>query len=248
MGLEQKDIDSFEAIKEFVVCLNGVFGKRNQKLALYNRLVETTTVEQEDRVRLIVSAFKDFCQENSLMIINKNLDTLQKGTKICYDNKPNISIEIKHFLSNSTPEIKRTINDHLLTITALLGNEQTLQNIDEQLKKELEVKPSIQIDNSTSEGKFISEILDKTQNAFGGNEPTDPMSAMMTMMASGTLKEITEDITQKISSGEVDITKLMGMMQGMISDLQNSGVQMPNMQEIAKMVQAPPNLKIDSQK
>jgi hypothetical protein len=239
MELEQKDIESFNAIKEFVECLNGVFGMRNQKLALFNRLVETTTLDQISRVQLIISTFKEFCQTYSSLIINKTLDMLPSGTRICYDGKVNISIEIKHLLSNSTPEIKRTINDHLLSITALLGDVQTLQNIDELLKKELE-RPQLSFDDSTPEGRFMTEILNKTQNTFNGVLPPDPMSAIMTMASSGAIKEITENITSKISSGEVDVSKLVGLMQGMIG-----GIKDVNVQEIARMIEVDVKPKIE---
>ena len=248
--LTKKECDAFVAIKEFVVSLNHYFGQKNTKLALYHRLIETANLKggpkDIERVRKVVDSFDQFCNKYSDQIVQRNYDSLPKGSRICYDGKENIAIDIKHLISNADPSTRQSISDHLLTIAALLGDQQTLSSIDEKLEKELaeeEAKDTRTrseilsgLDQDTEEGKFIFNVISKTQDSFSGAPPNDPMAAAIMIMSSGVFQDMTSNLTTGVQSGKLDIRKLFSLMQDTLNSVmpQNQSSPIPKGPQIVE--------------
>jgi hypothetical protein len=244
--LTKKEVDAFGAIKEFVSSLNTCFGAKSMRLALYNRLVETakigsdSTKEDVIRIRYVILGFTEFCNANEKCIVERSLNNIPKGSRILYNGKDTISVDIKHFVSNSTADVLASISDHLLTIIALVGNQKALSDIDRKLEEALKPAPNPldTIDSTTAEGKFIHDMISKTQSSFTeGNVPADPMQAAMMMMSSGIFQDMTTGLSRGVQTGELDVRKLFSIMQSSLSAVLPPSV--PIIEEVNDVVSSP---------
>lgn len=248
-SLNKKEIDAFGAIKDFVSSLNTCFGAKSMRLALYNRLIETAKIDAKEdimRIRYVITGFTDFCNSNEKCIVERTLEHIPKGTRILYNGKDSISVDIKHFVSNSTVDVLASISEHLLTIIALVGNQKVLSDIDRKLEEALKPAPNPldTIDSTTAEGKFIHDMISKTQSSFTDNVPADPMQAAMMMMSSGIFQDMTTGLSRGVQSGELDIRKLFGIMQNSLSAVLPPSV--PIIEEVNDVASSSPLASVET--
>jgi len=90
------------------------------------------------------------------------------------------------------------------------------------------------------EEKFINDLIEKTQNALGEEEITNPMDVVKKLLNGGMIQELMTDI-QKGVDGGVDIHNLHSMLS---SVMQNPSIGGGDMSGIMNMIQG--NLNIFS--
>lgn len=200
----------FQSISLFVKELNETFGKVHHPLALYNRLLEKTPVTNTLAIQKQVSIFYDFCKRNKEGILGKNKEQIQE--KIIFSKK--IYIDIKDILKKSDPETEDIIWRHMLLISFHMFQTDDIREIIKNLSSS-----SSSSDETKSEQDFISTFMTKIETQFKDKQFTDPMTATTELLQSGLFTEMVSTMNTQIQSGNLNIAKLLGSVQGMMGNI-----------------------------
>lgn len=219
--MDESKLQVFNAIAAFVQDLNTCFGKKYKPVALYNRLVEKTTLQDVNAIDRHINAFRTFFNRNSRYILKQELDSF---SKVEYSDRVYLDIS-KLISSSSSPEDKDVIHKHLVKIFSLMNS--GTKEAREALET-IAVVQSAAVDNkdfdidlpNTTEGNFIKDTLDEMTGHFEGmDQNANPMQMMAGMMQSGFFQKFMGDMQSKMSSGEMTIQSLMGTVTNVISDV-----------------------------
>lgn len=208
--MEDTNLMSFKAVASFVNDLDEVFGKRQKSLALYNRLLQKTGIVHEKPILKHLEAFREFCVLNRDSIQAQDAKLL-KSNKITYSDK--VYIDMNHIFNMSDKETEDVIWRHILTISALVDPANNAKQI---LKENITKKQ--QAGESSNEEAFLTSLIDKVENSIDPNAVgNNPMSAITNLMSSGVFTDLIGNMQNGLSNGELDLSKLMGTVQGMMS-------------------------------
>ena len=69
------------------------------------------------------------------------------------------------------------------------------------------------------ESNFISNIVQKVTENIDENKMKDPADMVNSILGSGIFTDLVQDMNQGISSGELDLSKMMGGLQAIMGDL-----------------------------
>ena len=216
--MDNKIHEAFNAIVEFVNDLWIVFGdpKRSSPLALYRRLISHIKPTDVDAIDKILYGFKIFLTTYDDAILNNKLDLIPRGVTIQYSRSKAAFLEIQKYIykTKNEPDTRETIRIHLVTISAILEpSEKKLSELDkkiEDLTKGLNNK----------ESEFISNIMTKAKDSFSDeNMGTDPTQAILGLFSSGVIQDMVVGMQHGVSSGELDMHRLLGSMQNMLGNI-----------------------------
>ena len=224
----------FKAITGFISDLNTVFGAKHKSIALYNRLLEKTGLTNVGPIHKHIDCFRKF------FIVNKNAMEEQKSELfseplISYSDR--VYIDVSTVLRQSTPDNVSIIWKHLLTIWGLIDPTSQAKRI---------LHDSIQQSNGQDkESQFLSDIIDKVEKTVGNQQNIDasnPMAAVSNLMSSGVFTDLINGMQTGLSDGSLDIGKLMGSVQTMMSKMGGgnggggSGGGMPDLSSMMNMM------------
>jgi hypothetical protein len=186
---------SFSKILDFISSVSSVHPSYKQ-LKMYNHLLKK--INEVNNVNLIeknVRLFSTFCEENKEAILSSNESGLV-NTDIKYSDS--VTFSIKHLFTLSDNDTKKSIWEHLLCILGTFSDPDTVKNIKDIVKK-----------NDNKETEFINGIMSKVETSMSaGGNPSD-------LLSSGMLSEITNGL----SNGDLDVSKLLGVVKGLVSNL-----------------------------
>ena len=255
---------AFKAISKFVRDLSDEFGKKYNGLELYNHLIQKTTIAHEKPVAKHVEAFHAFCIANREGIVEKDiLGHPSDVDTIVYSERVNFNV--RQILSEADEESRDLIHRHLLTISAIVDSgsnaKQVLRNM--MLSASSPVIPvnssssspssALPIPTDSKEGKFLSDLITTVEKSVDPSKTENPMEAVQSVLQSGVFTDMLGKMQTGLSSGEIDLGRLMGTMTGLLgnvgggSDMMSSmmsmmmggmgGGGMPNMANMASMMQ-----------
>ena len=221
---QDQTLNIFKSINGFVKNMNDCYGSQQKTLQLYARLITKTTFEDEGPISRHVAAFTKFCQENKDSILEKNHKTLV-NPKISYNEK--VYINMQHILNSATASERSIIWKHILTIYAFIDPQSQAKEMLRQV-----------IDKDGKGGKeeeFLTDIFDKVGNNI--QPDGNPLQAVGNLMSSGIFTDIVGSMSNGLENGELDLGRLMGSMQGMVTNIgsmaeQNGQSQQPEMAEM----------------
>lgn len=209
---DEVSLITFRAICSFVSDLNDVYGNRYKPLKLYNRLISQTKITHDQAIKKHISIFHDFCQNNRSAISSQDANKLETP-KIAYSDR--VFIDMAHIFTMADKETIPIIWKHILTISAIIDPagraKDILKNIQAPGKDETD---------------FIQNIISKVEQNI--KPDSNPMEIMSTMMQSGVLNDLMSNMQGSISSGKMDIGKLLGAVQGMVSNMSSEVQGDPN--------------------
>jgi len=197
---------AFKAITEFINDLSEQYGKEYKPIRLYNRLISQTQISHIKVIHKHIESFKLFCVGNREVLYSKEFEKLDPK-KIEYS--PKVYIDVHDILKKTDEESKTCIFKHLLCISALIDPAGRAKDV---LKKAME-------DNKTGseESEFLSKILSSVEKNVG--ETDNPMAAVSSIMSSGLLTDLMGGMQSGLSTGKLDLSKLLGAVQGMVSSI-----------------------------
>lgn len=218
---EPKQEDSiflFKCIVDFIHCLRDLYGENQHSLELYDLLMEKTGIVHEEPIKKHIHLFYEFVRENEEAII-ENSPTLIKQWKIEYSDK--VYIDLKPIFEECSEGDIKVLWQHLLTLLAvLIPTSQAKQILKEQKnKKKKKNKKRNTNPEGNNEDDFLSNIMDKVGKHIDPSKTSNPAEMMNGIMSSGLFGELMEDMNKGMSSGDLDINKMMGSLQGMIGNL-----------------------------
>ena len=210
---------TFKTISNFTNDLGEVFSEKHRPLKLYAHLINKTTLSHEKPIEKHIEGFRLFCVANRDAISNRSAKKLVKE-KIIYSKK--VYINMKEIFQMADAETSGVIWMHLLTISALVDPTGKAREI----LKEASSKGG-------GEVNFLTDIISKVEANVKPN--SNPMEAVSAIMQSGIFSELVTGMGSGLQDGSLDISKLVGTVQKMVTQLsaeageQEGGEQAMNM-------------------
>ena len=203
----------FIKVLNFVHDLNDVFGKKHNNIKLYNKFLKETPMENAKAVKKQTNIFKNFVQNNFEAILKKDIALLEDH-QILFSDK--VFINIKEILEEADQETTHQIFQHLQLIAYLFTND---QNMKTALSNSYKVSPPISTKTDQAESEFIHNYMSKIEQSFGEKDFSDPMTATLGLLKSGVFTDMIKTLQTDVSSGKLDVNKLLGNVQGMMSQI-----------------------------
>ena len=210
MSVPDTSLVAFKAIVNFTTNLSEVFGEEHKSVKLYNHLLSKTTLAHENAIQKHIDIFRQFVVDNRDAILKSNhSDLLEEKSTITYSNR--VYLDMKEILSKTDKDTRSVIWQHLLIISALLDPTGRAKQILQEQKE-----------SKTSEGEadFLNNIIGKIENNVD-LETSNPMEAVSSIMQSGVFNELVQGMGSGLQDGSLDIGKLMGTVQNMVTQLNN---------------------------
>lgn len=216
---EETSLIGFKAICNFIADLESVYGKRHKPLKLYNKLASHTRISHTQAINKHNTLFQNFCITNRDAILTKDISKITQK-RIEYSER--VYIDMGFVFSIADNETLPAIWQHLLTISAILD---PTGNAKEILRKNVAEGKT-----DSNEADFLNNIITKVeQNVKPG---TNPMEAVTSIMQSGIFTELLTNMQGNLQSGKMDIRKLLGAVQNVVSNL-NSQSNDPETKQMA---------------
>jgi hypothetical protein len=212
---------TFKTISNFTNDLGEVFSEKHRPLKLYAHLINKTTLSHEKPIEKHIEGFRNFCIANRDAISNRSVSKLAKE-KIIYSKR--VYINMKEIFQMADAETSEVIWMHLLTISALVDPAGKAREI----LKEVSSKGG-----GGQEINFLTDIISKVEANVKPN--SNPMEAVSAIMQSGIFSELVSGMGNGLQDGSLDISKLVGTVQKMVTQLsadagdQEGGEQAMNM-------------------
>ena len=122
-------------------------------------------------------------------------------SKIIYSDK--VQIDVQTILHNADSNTKKVIWEHLLCICAKLSPDSEARNI---------LKASFK--DKTPENDFLQNIMGEVQSHITPNAGANPMQLIGSLLQSNTIGKLISGMNDGVSSGQLDMKKLLGSVQG----------------------------------
>lgn len=212
--MDGKIVKAYNSIVEFVGDLWVVFGNsKATPLALYKRLLDHIKIGNRSAVEKVIGGFEEFYKKYELFVMNDRLEDIPPETKIRYGKSNAVYLELNDFILLSDTETREAIRRHLITISAILEpDDEKMVALEEKINE-------LGFDASTSEGEFITGIMARTELSMKNIDTEDPTQAIMGLMSSGVITDMIYGLQDGITSGKMDMRKLLGGMQTAIGNL-----------------------------
>ena len=230
--LVSKELLAFQAISQFVVDANEVGGSTQRSLQLYSRLIEKTNLTSGEAIKKHISSFLRFCLENRESLKTQQIESLNPTT---VEYSPRVYINIRLLLKNSSGEDQEAIWNHLMTISAIVDPEAKMKEVLTEKakigqKSENDTVISLNSDGS-AEDDFIQNIMTKVETSVDPNS-TDPSAALGQIMTGGLMTDMMSSMTQGMQDGSLDLGKMMGSLQKMVGQLEQTSDAPPELRQM----------------
>jgi hypothetical protein len=223
--MDNNSVLVFKAITTFINDLHIEYGNRHKSISLYHRLLEKTGIIHTNPVLKHIECFKTFFEKNKHGMESKDISKFVES-KIVYSER--VYVDISSVLKHSDKETSVIIWKHLLTIWGLIDPLSQAKNTLKEM--------SIESDNK--ESNFLNSIIEKVESSvdpekMNGN---NPMETINNLMQSGVFNELITGMQSGLSDGSLDMNKLMGSVQGMMTKLSPDGQVPPEISNMMSMM------------
>jgi len=189
----------FSAIKAFITDASECFGEEQKGLGLYKTLIDKTLFSKKEIVKKHIEIFNLFLKSNLKVLKSQNVEEFNPES---LEYSKNVSFNVKNLIKSSPDPTP--IWNHLIFIYKLID-------------------PSVDLEETNilctlSEGEeknVIEDMFSQITSSLG--DVKDPMTAINNIVGSGMLNSLANTIGEKVSNGDVDVNKLMGMVTGMLN-------------------------------
>lgn len=205
---------TFNAIKDFVGDLHATFSKPKEvsPLSLYHRLMSLVKDDDAAAQKWFILGFENFFKSHEATVIASTLNDLPDGTIIRYKTGDKIYLDIKNFVSRSDEDTNIIIRQHLLTISTLINPDQSkIAKLEHSQKSNLAL--AIPRDGS-NESEFVHSLLAEAKEAMSGKDFDSPIAGMMSLLHTGVLPKMFNNLQEGVNNGTLDLNKLFSAMSG----------------------------------
>ena len=221
--MDNSSVLIFKSITSFINDLHLEFGSKFKSISLYHRLLEKTGLVHTNPILKHIECFKTFFNDNKEAMVSTDM-TKMVNTKISYSDR--VYVDIGLVLKNTDEENSKIIWQHLLTLWGLID---PTSQAKENLKQLTEEK--------TTENDFLNNIIEKVEKSIDPNQVSgNPMEMVSSMMQSGVFNELISGMKGGLENGSLDMSKLMGSVQGMMSKLSPNGQMPPEISNMMSMM------------
>jgi len=229
--MDDRETKTFDVIKDFISLSRSIL-KKHKSVALWDRLIKKgDTVD----VQRCIKSFTIFCKRNKEVIQKKSL-IFPPETLIKYSTHIFIDINALVEECGNDEEDRDTVNEYLLTLSALLINDEDSLNALQERENENAIVSSsgnsngfdigsmdlsaLGLDNSSSEGQFINNILGKVSSVMQEGDMQNPQQGIMKLLASGLMNDVTVGAKEKIDSGQLTLGGIFNCMQKVVQNME----------------------------
>lgn len=205
--LSENEITIFHNIVNFIGAINDLHGEFSENIALYNILLEKTGLVHKEPVRKHIQLFSDFLKANHEAIIEKKAGQLVEH-RIEYS--PKVYLNFEELFRITDEENVEVLWQHLLALLALVDPLSKARDMVLAQKDEADEQ---------KESNFISNIVQKVTENIDENKMKDPAEMVNSILGSGIFSELVQDMNNGITSGDLDLSKMMGGLQSIMGDL-----------------------------
>jgi hypothetical protein len=209
--------------------LNDEFGESNKPLKLYARLIEQTTFSHESAIQKHVQAFTAFCCDNREAIYAKSHANFTAPV-IRYSER--VYLDLGELLERGDADQRAVMWQHILTISALVDSAGRAKQI---LKESAAA-------TDTKEANFLTDIIDKVEKNVNVEGSSSPFEVIGQLMNSGIFSELMGNMNDKVNNGQLDLGKMMGMVQNMVGSMTKDNPQMGQMFDMLMKTMDPTKL------
>lgn len=183
------------------------------QINIYYKVMKKTPIGNETAIKKHVNAFSNYIIKNETAILNKSIKDLTTD-KIVLNDK--VYLEIAKYFTLTNVDV---MFQHLLLLLHLC------KPSDNSKQKLVEISNSTsQSKGEAGENKFLSKYIKKMEEEYGDKEFTDPMSAAMSMMQSGMITNLIQDISEGVKTGELNPESLLSSVQSSFQDLTGNDI------------------------
>ena len=201
----------FKCIVNFIHDLSEIYGSEQKSLQLYDVLMDKTGIVHQEPIKKHIQIFHEFLQTNEDAILEKDVSKFEKWD-IVYSEK--VYIDLKQIF-NATEE-KEVLWQHLLTLLAVLIPTSRAKQI---LKEEKVKKQNKKDQEGTNEEDFLTNVINKVQKHIDPSNTSNPTEMMNGILTSGIFTELVNDMNEGFSSGDLDMSKMMGSFQNVMGNM-----------------------------
>jgi len=224
-ALDNNSVLIFKAITTFINDLYTEFESRHKSISLYHRLLEKTGIMHTGPILKHIDCFRVFFDKNVEAMETQDITKFTE-TKVMYSER--VYVDISTVLKQSSTESKTIIWKHLLTIWGLIDPTSVAKNSLKSLMK----------DSTNKEANFLSNIIEKVEQSvdpskMNGNNPMEMVSGLM---QSGVFNDLISGMQGGLADGSLDMSKLMGNVQEMMSKLSPDGQVPPEISNMMSMM------------
>ena len=223
--MDNSSVLIFKSITSFVNDLHIEFGSKYKSISLYHRLLEKTGLVHTNPILKHIDCFRTFFNLNKEAMESTDSSKLVE-TKISYSDR--VYIDIENVLKNTDQESSKIIWQHLLTLWGLIDpTSQAKENL-KMLKSD---------GNESKENDFLNNIIEKVEKSIDPSKANgNPMEMVSGLMQSGVFNELISGMQGGLENGSLDMSKLMGSVQGMMSKLSPNGQMPPEISNMMSMM------------
>ena len=223
--MDNNSVLVFKAITTFINDLHIEYGNRHKSISLYHRLLEKTGIIHTNPVLKHIECFKTFFEKNKDGMESKDMSKFVES-KIVYSER--VYVDISSVLKHSDKETSVIIWKHLLTIWGLIDPLSQAKNTLKEM--------SVESDNK--ESNFLNSIIEKVESSVDPEKMngSNPMETVNNLMQSGVFNELISGMQSGLSDGSLDMNKLMGSVQGMMTKLSPDGQVPPEISNMMSMM------------
>ena len=209
----------FVKILSFVNQLDDVYGHTFNNIRLYYKLLKRTPIQNDNAIKKQVNIFLQFCKTNYSFIKNIDFNNF-KTYELKFSDRVFINLNeiIKSTDNIDKEESIKSILTYLNLISYLLtGNDEfknTLINSSQNNEKELTDE-----EHKNNENNFLNSFKSKIETNFKDSKFEDPLQAAMGLFNSGLFGEMMSDMSREIKDVNLNISKLLNSVQGMVKEL-----------------------------
>ena len=210
---EETALITFKAISNFINDIATVYGKKYKPVKKYRRIVNETQISQTTFIQRHITLFQEFCLANREAISAKDHKKLQKDT-ILYPGKNKITVNMKTLFSIADSSTTPVIWKHLLTISALVDPAGNAKRI----LLESQTSSTESTDNK-NETDFLTGLISKVeQNVKPDSKPEEMLGSILN---SGIFTDILQGMQGGVTSGQLNLQKLIGSVSGLVANLED---------------------------
>lgn len=208
---EKKTLVIFSCITDFIKELSTIFGSKYRMLLLYARVLQKTTISNTDAIKKNIALFHNFCDKNKDKIYE--LDYNFSEPKIEYSKKIAVNMHTVFQIAEDQ-ETRKTIWTYILTIFAAIDPNSKSKEILRKLQEDEKKEPSA---TKPDENNFIHKIMSKVESSISDN--SSPKDVLNSVISSGVLSDVFDDMKTDLNTGKMDMSKILGTVQSMLSGL-----------------------------
>lgn len=207
IAIDDSSYKIFQAISDFINCLEFVFGRQFKSLALYNRLVNKTTREHVTPIKKHISVFSEFCSINSYAINERDYNLLAQNN-ISYSER--VYIPLDQIFQKANKDTSNIMWQHLVTINALINPSPESYALVSTVNK-----PQV------SDDDFINDIINVVSSSINPEtvSAANPIDTAMSLISSGKLQNIITTMTSHFENGTLNYQSLLSKVIGMYSNV-----------------------------